>query len=89
MGLWCQGTALGQMERNTLVGPGFFDTDFGVKKSFKITESSAFRIEANFFNLFNKLNLYNPQTDIMNSHFGEVQNVLGSRVIEMQARFSF
>jgi hypothetical protein len=54
-----------------------------------IGEHGQIEFRANFFNLFNKLNLYNPQTDIMNSHFGQSQNVLGARVIEMQARFSF
>ena len=52
-------------------------------------ENAKLEIRANFYNLFNKLNLTNIQTDINNTHFGEAQNALGSRVIEMQARFSF
>jgi len=52
-------------------------------------EGARLEFRANFYNLFNKLNLANPQTDIMNAHFGEAQNALGSRTIEMQARFSF
>ena len=54
-----------------------------------IGENGRLEIRANFFNLFNKLNLANLQTDIMNAHLGEAQNGLGARVIEMQARFSF
>jgi hypothetical protein len=52
-------------------------------------ENSKIEFRMNFYNLFNKLNLTNLQTDIMNAHFGEAQNALGARVIEMQARFSF
>jgi hypothetical protein len=52
-------------------------------------ENAKLEFRANFYNLFNKLNLTNPQTDILNNHFGEAQGALGSRTIEMQARFSF
>ncbi len=90
------------MKRNSFTGPGYFDVDATLSKSFglpnnKITgEHGAIEFRANFFNLFNKLNLYNPQTDIFacssapcNGHLGQAQNALGARVIEMQARFSF
>jgi hypothetical protein len=81
--------------RNSFTGPGYFDVDATLSKSFGlpgmklIGENGKIEFRANFYNLFNKLNLYNPQPDIMNAHFGEAQNVLGARVIEMQARFSF
>jgi carboxypeptidase family protein len=83
------------MKRNAFTGPGYFGVDATLSKAFGLPsnkilgEHAQFEFRANFFNLFNKLNLYNPQNDIMNSHLGEAQNVLGSRVIEMQARFSF
>ncbi len=46
-------------------------------------------IRAGFYNLFNKINLKNIQADILNEHFGEAQEGLAGRVIELQARFSF
>jgi hypothetical protein len=96
MGLWCQGTALGQMERNVLVGPGFFNTDFGVKKTFKLTESSGLRFEANFFNLFNHPNFASP-TATLNSgpEFGlststfSNQQSGGPRITQLALRFDF
>jgi len=81
--------------RNIFAGPGYFDVDATLSKAFGlptmkiIGENARLEFRANFYNLFNKLNLYNPQTDIKNVHFGEAQDVLGSRVIELQARFSF
>jgi hypothetical protein len=81
--------------RNTFTGPGYFGVDANISKSFGLPrmrilgEGAKLEFRANFYNLFNKLNLSNPQTDIFNSHFGEEQNALGARVIEMQARFSF
>ena len=44
---------------------------------------------ANFFNLFNQVNLYNVQNNILDAHFGEAQDGLAGRTIEMQVRFSF
>ena len=81
--------------RNSYRGPGYFDIDATISKEFGlppmkiIGEGAKLEIRANFYNLFNKLNLYNPQQDIMSQHLGEAQNALGSRVIEIQARFSF
>ena len=81
--------------RNSFTGPGFFNVDATLSKAFGlpnmklIGENARIEFRANFFNLFNKVNLWNIQNDIMNANFGEAQQVLGSRVIELQARFSF
>jgi len=81
--------------RNSFRGPGYFDIDATLSKSFGLPrmrvlgENAKIEFRANFYNLFNKLNLTNPQTEIFNPHFGEAQSALGSRTIEMQARFNF
>ncbi|MFZ0800402.1 MAG: carboxypeptidase regulatory-like domain-containing protein, partial [Terriglobales bacterium] len=95
MGLWCQGPALGQMERNTLVGPSFFNTDFGVKKTFKITEKAALRFDANFFNLFNHPNFRNPDGNLADGTFGQSTATFnntetgGPRITQLAVRFDF
>jgi carboxypeptidase family protein len=81
--------------RNSFRGPRYLDVDATLSKSFGLPsmkvlgEGAKLEIRANFYNLFNKLNLTNPQTDITNSHFSEAQAALGARTIEMQARFNF
>ena len=89
------------VHRNMFTGPGYFDVDATLSKSFGlptmkvIGENGKIEFRANFYNLFNKLNLNGScafngiQCDITNSHFGESQSALGSRTIELQARFSF
>jgi carboxypeptidase family protein/TonB-dependent receptor-like protein len=95
MGLWCQGQALGQMERNTLVGPRFFNTDFGVKKTFKITEKSTLRFDANFFNIFNHPNFQNPDGNLADGTFGKSTSTFnntetgGPRITQLALRFDF
>jgi len=81
--------------RNSYRGPGYFGLDATLSKEFGLPpmkilgEGAKLEIRANFYNLFNKLNLYNPQQDIMSGHLGQAQSALGARVIEMQARFNF
>ena len=89
--------------RNSFYGPGYFDVDTTFSKSFGLPnnkvlgENGRVEIRANFYNLFNKLNLKGDgnvwtngvMADIFNPHFGQSQSALGARVIEMQARLSF
>jgi Carboxypeptidase regulatory-like domain len=88
--------------RNSLRGPDYFDIDATLSKSFGLPpmkvlgEGAKIEFRANFYNLFNKLNLTNIQPDIFgcgeppcNGHLGEAQNALGARTIEMQVRFNF
>jgi len=81
--------------RNSFRGPRYFNVDATLSKVFGLPEmkflgnGAKIEIKANFFNLFNKLNLSNPQADINNPNFGTAQDALGGRTIEMQARFSF
>jgi len=91
-GQWCEGASVGQMERNTLNGPGYFNTDFSVKKGFKLTEGMNLRFEANFFNLFNHTNFAIPDNNIVDAAttFGHSQGVVGSsRVTQLALRFDF
>jgi hypothetical protein len=94
-GLWCQGQALGQMERNTLVGPGFFNTDLGFGKSFKITERAALKFEGNFFNIFNHPNFLPPDANLNNGTFGHSLSTFsnqqsgGPRITQLAVRFDF
>ena len=46
--------------RNSLRGPGFFQTDVSVAKNIPLKESSSIQFRADIFNLFNKVNLDNP-----------------------------
>ena len=83
------------IQRNSYRGAGYFDVDATLSKSFGLPsmkvlgEGARLEFRMNFYNLFNKLNLWNPQPDILSGHLGEAQSALGARVIEMQARFNF
>jgi len=88
-GIWCNST----LGRGSLHGPHFVDLDFGVNKSFKITERFKLRFDANFFNLFNHPNFSNPDGNVIDaSAFGQSQSTFkdgGHRVTQLALRLDF
>jgi hypothetical protein len=55
---------IGSARTGDAYGPGFEQWDFSVNKSTAIAEKKEFRFEANFFNIFNRTNLNNPDTNV-------------------------
>ncbi|HEX3470850.1 MAG TPA: hypothetical protein VHT28_06645 [Silvibacterium sp.] len=52
-------------------------------------ENAKIVFNANFYNLFNNVNLTNIDPNVNDSTFAMAQNALGSRTIDFQLRFSF
>ena len=50
----------GSAARNSIRGPGFFQSDLSVAKSIPLQENVALQFRADIFNLFNNVNLDNP-----------------------------
>jgi hypothetical protein len=80
---------------NAFVGPRYTDVDLAATKAFGLPankilgEGARIEIRANAFNLFNKINLSNVDTNITDNGFGRAQNVLGARTIEGEFHFKF
>jgi hypothetical protein len=86
------------IERNSFRGPRYFNIDLTTAKRFGMPrfmgEGAFFEIKANFFNVFNILNLQpfgfnSDSTNITNPNFGRAERALAGRVVEIQGRFSF
>jgi len=87
--------------RNSFRGPNYFGTDVSLAKdtrlpeSFHMGEAANLELRANFFNIFNKLNLAPFQFGDASTHiddplhFGRATAGLAGRVIELQARLNF
>ena len=84
--------------RNSFRGPRYFDVDMTLAKKFGLDrflgEGRYFEVKANFFNIFNLLNLQpfnfnSPSTQVQNALFGRAERGLAGRVIEIQGRFQF
>lgn len=58
------GTDFGNVGRNVLRGPGQTNVDFSVIKRFPLAETKNIELRAEFFNLFNQVNLANPISNL-------------------------
>jgi hypothetical protein len=55
----------GDSGRNTLIGPGFFNADLSVGKSFRLyREGMKLEIRADMYNVFNHINFANPDANV-------------------------
>jgi hypothetical protein len=90
------GTLLPGIGRNSFRGPRYFSVDMSLAKRTGLLnalgEGSYLEVRANFFNVFNNLNLvpfgfFSPNVD--NPDFGRARGALAGRVVEFQARFNF
>jgi hypothetical protein len=86
------GARFGNGGRNTLRGPGFFETDMSVFRTFSISEKVKFQLRAEALNATNHANFANPAGDTNSSTFGYVTGLYGpnqSRQWRFGARVSF
>jgi Carboxypeptidase regulatory-like domain/TonB dependent receptor-like, beta-barrel len=73
-GPWAQPAVdtFGNVGRNSLRGPRYFDTDLSLFKNFSITERMKAQFQFQFYNIFNHVNLANPDgcVDCVDSNTG-------------------
>ncbi len=71
--------AWGNVTRNTLRGPGLVQVDLALQKQFIITGSRTFEFRWEAFNVFNRMNLANPGTNISSpAQFGRITGPLNN-----------
>jgi hypothetical protein len=86
------GARFGSAGRNNLRGPGFFETDLSLYRTFSFSESVKLQFRAEALNATNHANFANPQADTSNAAFGFINNTTGpnqSRQWRFGMRFSF
>jgi hypothetical protein len=82
----------GNLGRNTYEGPGFANNDFSIFKDFRlptINEQSRLQFRFEFFNVFNRVNFYNPEPRINNSQFGRPSQTFDARQIQLGLKYIF
>ena len=78
---------IGSVGRNSLTGPGFFQSDIGLAKIIRISEGSALRFRADAINAFNKVNLGQPNTCVDCADGGTIAS-LAPGAIQREFQFS-
>jgi hypothetical protein len=82
----------GSLGRNTYFGPGYANTNLNVVKRFPLPmlgEQGRIDFRAEFFNLFNRVNLGQPTGSLTSSQFGRSTTALGARNTQFGLRLQF
>ena len=83
----------GSLGRNTFNGPGLANVNASFSKSWSLPwftqESAAIQLRGDVFNLFNRVNLFNPVTDLSSPQFGFSTSQDTPRAVQFGARLTF
>lgn len=74
---------------NSLRGPGRWNIDTAVAKTFRFREAQTLQLRGSFYNVFNHANLGNPNTTRSNPTFGRITSATDPRIAEVSLRFAF
>lgn len=79
----------GNMGRNIFRGPAYKDVDLGLFKNTKLNERMNLQFRAEAFNLFNRVNLYNPIGSMGSPQFGQSVSAFASRELQLGLKLLF
>jgi len=86
---------IGFSRRNEFVGPGLASGDLAIQKAIQISERQSLNLRAEFFNITNRANYYNPISELsidgfnLNNDFGKIKSAKEPRQIQLAIRYSF
>ncbi|HEY5211806.1 MAG TPA: hypothetical protein VIJ38_02160 [Acidobacteriaceae bacterium] len=78
----------GDLGRNTYNGPGLANVNLAASRTFKLPflrEQGGLQVRGEFLNLFNRVNLVNPVSDLSNGEFGKSTDQNLPRSIQLAA----
>jgi hypothetical protein len=81
---------LGNTKRTICCGPHISNTDFAILKTIATSESTHVDFRAEFFNIFNHTQFFNPDGNVSDgSQFGQVTQVRDPRLVQFALKFFF
>ncbi len=82
--------SFGNSERNSLRGPGYVVFDMSVQRRIGFTDRLAATLRWDVFNLFDRANFGNPNTDITGTNVNTISTLAGDpRIMQFSVRFHF
>jgi len=81
---------IGNSPRTVCCGPHISETDFAILKTFPFSESRQVDFRAEFFNIFNHTQFFNPDGNFSDGlQFGQVNQVRDPRLVQFALKFKF
>jgi|GEM_PF-669573 len=79
----------GNAGNNILVGPGYFNLDLGIHRTFNIRENLHLQFRGEMFNTFNHVNFNNPGASIGSSSAGVISATYPARIMQGALKVTF
>ncbi|QNI30144.1 TonB-dependent receptor [Alloacidobacterium dinghuense] len=79
----------GNVTKGAFRGPGYFDWDAGLVRSFPLKGDGNFEFRAEYFNLLNHTNLNSPVTAVGSGGFGSITGANTPRIAQLSAKINF
>jgi|LSQX01.1.fsa_nt_gb hypothetical protein len=89
-GIYGNGTGWGNSGVGIVSGPGQHNWDISIIKNTPIREGQSFQFRTEFYNAFNTPQFGNPDTQLRNSTFGQINSTsVGPRIIQFGLKYLF
>jgi hypothetical protein len=79
----------GTAGRNILYGPAAVNWNMSAFKQFVLKENAKLQFRADCFNVFNEVNLGNPNTTMSAANFGKITSAAAPRILQFGLKFVF
>ena len=79
----------GNLENNSLIGPGRFNVDVGIVRSFRVGGERQVQFRAEAFNVLNRVNLATPVSALNSPNFGLITGASDPRIIQLALKYTF
>jgi hypothetical protein len=79
----------GNIGKNSLRGPGLFNTDMALLKEGKFNKRVGYQFRAEFYNIFNNVNFGNPDAGFADSNFGYITSAGDPRILQLALKINF
>ena len=70
-------------------GPGFASVDLAIVRDVAFSQTSSLQFRAEFFNLFNRVNFNQPNTNFLSGEFGQVTSAGEPRRVQFGVKLYF
>jgi carboxypeptidase family protein/TonB-dependent receptor-like protein len=83
------GTPYGNAQFDMLLGPKYINTDLSAFKAFPIYREMSLQFRGDVFNVFNNVNMSNPNSTKSSPAFGTISGSAAPRIVQFALRLSF
>jgi len=80
---------LGSMGRANIVGPGTWQLDAALSRSFQLREAQRLEVRAEAYNITNSFRPQNPTTALNGATFGQIRTSLDPRIMQFALKYVF